>query len=82
LADFGYEITFLGDPKPPEIGMHGWDNLREEMSAIFFARGPSFKRKHQIPEMRNLEIYNVLCHILGLTPAPNNGSTVLPDILA
>jgi hypothetical protein len=26
-----------------------------------------------VPEFQNIHIYNLMCHVLGLTPAPNDG---------
>jgi len=37
--------------------------------------GPAFKRNYKFTEaLPNVNIYSLMCHILNLTPAPNNGS--------
>ena len=36
--------------------------------------GPSFKRGYKFGEMQNVDIYALCCHLLGLDPAPNNGT--------
>jgi hypothetical protein len=43
--------------------------------ATFVANGPSFKSDGFVGEtFANLDVYSLLCHIIGLTPAPNNGT--------
>lgn len=54
-------------------GSHGYDNLAPEMRALFVANGPAFKRSYLADPFSNVEVYNLMCHILGLTPAPNDG---------
>ena len=43
------------------------------MGALFIASGPVFKRGVKIDDVVNIQIYNLLCAALGLTPAPNDG---------
>lgn len=54
-------------------GAHGFDNKHQEMQAIFIARGPAFKRGKTVEPFSNVEVYNVMCKILGLKPAANSG---------
>jgi predicted AlkP superfamily pyrophosphatase or phosphodiesterase len=54
-------------------GAHGYDNQVPEMRAIFIAHGKAFKRRKIVEPFSNVEIYNLMCRILGLTPAPNDG---------
>ena len=45
------------------------------MHPIFMARGPDFiTRKDPLPPFPNVDLYPLCCHLLQLTPAPNNGS--------
>ena len=55
--------------------MHGFDPHSADMHPIFFARGPDFanKREEQEP-FTNLDLYPLCCFLLGVEPAPNNGS--------
>ena len=56
-------------------GEHGYDNAYMSMKAIFMARGPDFKQGyHTSRPISNLDIYPLISHILGINPAPNNGS--------
>lgn len=54
-------------------GSHGYDNLSPDMRALFIANGRAFKKGFVAEPFSNVEIYNVMCRILGLTPAPNDG---------
>uniref|UniRef100_A0A8C8FFP1 SMB domain-containing protein n=1 Tax=Oncorhynchus tshawytscha TaxID=74940 RepID=A0A8C8FFP1_ONCTS len=55
-------------------GDHGYDNKINSMQTIFFGYGPMFKFKTKVPVFENIELYNVMCDLLGLNPAPNNGT--------
>ncbi|XP_062843433.1 ectonucleotide pyrophosphatase/phosphodiesterase family member 2 [Trichomycterus rosablanca] len=56
------------------FGDHGFDNKFSSMQTIFLGHGPSFKFRTQVPAFENIELYNIMCDLLGLTPAPNNGT--------
>uniref|UniRef100_A0A7N8YLT3 SMB domain-containing protein n=1 Tax=Mastacembelus armatus TaxID=205130 RepID=A0A7N8YLT3_9TELE len=56
------------------FGDHGFDNKITSMRTIFMGHGPSFKFQKTVPEFENIELYNVMCDLLGLKPAPNNGT--------
>jgi hypothetical protein len=43
------------------------------MFSIFYAAGPSFRRNYKFRELNNVDIYNLVCHILNLVPAKNDG---------
>ncbi|XP_029450264.1 ectonucleotide pyrophosphatase/phosphodiesterase family member 1 [Rhinatrema bivittatum] len=55
-------------------GFHGSDNRFKNMQALFIGFGPGFKFKTEVEPFENIEIYNLMCDLLGLTPASNNGS--------
>uniref|UniRef100_A0A3B4YP56 Ectonucleotide pyrophosphatase/phosphodiesterase 1 n=1 Tax=Seriola lalandi dorsalis TaxID=1841481 RepID=A0A3B4YP56_SERLL len=55
-------------------GFHGSDNVFTNMQAIFIGYGPGFKNKTVVPPFENIELYNVMCDLLGIRPAPNNGT--------
>ena len=46
------------------------------MQAVFLAQGPSFKKNVQVPPFYNIELYNLMCAMIDVTPAPNNGTWV------
>lgn len=68
-ADYLKDIT---NPERPRGG-HGHDNRYQEMQATFIAFGPAFKKGYVAEPFENVEVYNVMCKILGLIPAKNDG---------
>ncbi len=55
-------------------GDHGYDNQEPLMHGIFVAYGPKIPRGKMVDSFINVEIYGLLCEILDLQPAPNNGT--------
>ncbi len=55
-------------------GSHGYDNQLESMRAIFIGHGEAFKNGFVSEPFQNIEIYNLMCKILGLKPAENDGN--------
>ncbi|NWI93387.1 PDE2 phosphodiesterase, partial [Pitta sordida] len=55
-------------------GNHGYNNEFKSMEAIFLGYGPSFKEKTEVDAFENIEVYNLMCDLLRITPAPNNGT--------
>lgn len=55
------------------IGSHGWDPATPNMGALFIASGPVFKRGVELPDVDNVNVYNLLCAALGIKPAENDG---------
>ena len=54
-------------------GEHGYDNALAQMHSPFIAHGPAFKRGHTIAGIDNVDVYPLLAHLLGITPADNDG---------
>lgn len=79
VADEGYFIV-TRTPTPEDfakskIGQHGYDNRLRSMRPLFLARGPSFKKNFTINSVfETVNIYPMLCHVLDIRPASNNGS--------
>ncbi|KAJ7386453.1 hypothetical protein OS493_008582 [Desmophyllum pertusum] len=55
-------------------GTHGYDNLDVNMRTLFVAHGSSFKKGEVVEHFQNTEIYGMMAGILGLKPAPNDGT--------
>jgi predicted AlkP superfamily pyrophosphatase or phosphodiesterase len=68
--DWIKDIDDLDRPR----GGHGYDNKYQSMQALFVARGEAFKRGFISEPFENTQVYNLMCRILGLTPAPNDGN--------
>ncbi|XP_064385696.1 venom phosphodiesterase 2-like [Halichondria panicea] len=73
LGDIG---GFICPPScyTPSKGEHGYDNIHEEVHAIFQAHGPAFKSDYRPEAFDNIHLYNLMCGLLGIPPAPNNGT--------
>jgi predicted AlkP superfamily pyrophosphatase or phosphodiesterase len=78
IADVGWSVSsrsyferytdrFVG-------GSHGYDPETEPMGSIFIGAGPAFKAGVTVPPFQSIHVYSLLCHILGLSAAPNDGT--------
>ncbi|XP_026089371.1 ectonucleotide pyrophosphatase/phosphodiesterase family member 5-like isoform X1 [Carassius auratus] len=64
------------------LGNHGYNNSLPSMHPVFVARGPAFRRDYTKASMRSVDLYPLMCSILGLKPLPNNGSlSSVQDVL-
>jgi hypothetical protein len=53
------------------------------MHPIFIAHGPAFKTGFKIEPFKNVDLYPLMCKILGVEPAVHNGTIVnVIEILA
>lgn len=87
LADIGYLITtteiWSHYPALLTGGSHGWDPVNANMTGIFLAQGSRFPQSSVTKSFQNIEVYNLVSAILGLTPSPNNGTQpYLPGIIS
>jgi predicted AlkP superfamily pyrophosphatase or phosphodiesterase len=62
-------------------GDHGYDPALPNMHGILIGHGPAFRRGVQHPAVENIHVYNLLCAILGLMPAKNDGDDRLAKAL-
>ena len=58
---------------PHLYGEHGYDPTERDMHVIFKACGPDFKKGYKQPDFYNVDIYPLLCNLLGIKPAKNDG---------
>jgi len=75
IADPGWTTGLRPEPGRYSKGDHGYDWRWSDMHAIFYAEGPAFKRGLTIDTLYNVDIYNIVTGIMGLTPAPNDGNS-------
>lgn len=80
VADEGWTITsraYLARQTPPGAvsgGAHGYDPALPSMGAVFVAAGPGLARGVRVPPFRNIHVYPLMAHLLGLRAAPSDGS--------
>lgn len=68
-----YETQKKSDDFAQIRGAHGYDNQVRSMGATFIAHGAAFKRGYLAEPFPNVDVYNIMAHILGLKPAKNDG---------
>jgi predicted AlkP superfamily pyrophosphatase or phosphodiesterase len=68
--DWIEDVDDLDKPR----GAHGYDNRYQSMQATFIAHGEAFKRGFTAEPFENIHVYSLMCRILGLTPAKNDGN--------
>lgn len=73
VADSSWSLGTRPDASSIRGGAHGYDNFNSDMFAIFYASGPAFKKNYQFKELNNIDVYNLVCRILDLKPAANDG---------
>ena len=73
VADSSWSIG-LRDRASENRGAHGYDNYNPELYSIFYAAGPAFKKNYILKELNNVDVYNLVCRILNIAPAPNDGN--------
>ena len=79
LADSSWSVV-TGVNDSVSGGTHGYDNANTDMHAIFYAFGPAFRKDLVSPAFNNVDVYPLICEILGLKPARMDGQLerVLP----
>lgn len=79
LANPGWEITTHEHWQSDRArgrkrgGAHGYDPANMAMHGVFLAAGPRLKHNFRAASMQNVHVYDFLCAVLGVTPAPNDG---------
>ncbi len=74
VADSSWSLGTRPDGSSIKGGAHGYDNTDSDMFSIFYASGPSFKKNYRFKELNNVDIYNLVCRILDIKPAANDGN--------
>ena len=89
LADEGWYITSKREVdrwsqpgRHAPGGTHGYDARAKSMQGLFVASGPRLKGGMTVPPFENIHIYELMCAVLGVTPAKNDGDpSVTRDML-
>ncbi|KAL2077672.1 hypothetical protein ACEWY4_027176 [Coilia grayii] len=74
ISKLPYWKNDSGEATAWQHGWHGYDNEFVDMRGFFIARGPDFKKNFRAGPIRSVDVYNLMCHTLGIKPLPNNGS--------
>jgi predicted AlkP superfamily pyrophosphatase or phosphodiesterase len=77
LAQVGWTIID-GRPFPP--GQHGYDPAEPDMWGLFIAVGPGIAAR-KLELVDNIDVYPLLCRLLGVLPETNDASNTLADAL-
>jgi predicted AlkP superfamily pyrophosphatase or phosphodiesterase len=79
LLDIGWAVTTRARLKAKKLdaAAHGFDPVNREMGALFIAAGAGVHRGRLIAPFDNVNVYGVLCEILGETPVPNDGNAAI-----
>lgn len=86
IADEGWHITSAhdtnrwkaGDGHAPG-GNHGYDPELRSMHALFIAAGPRLQRGTRVDRFENIHVYELMCALLGIEPATNDGDPSVTD---
>ncbi len=84
LADEGWEIATrakIGAYGMKNRGDHGYDSSYGSMAATLIARGPAFTPGSRMQSVENIHIYTLLCALLELKPARNDGDARLLKVI-
>ena len=80
VADEGWFVTSKGEEarwarpgRHAPGGTHGYDPKFKSMHGLFIAKGPSFAAGRVVPAFENIHIYDLMCAVLGVKPAANDG---------
>ena len=73
VADSSWSIGTKPDGSSVRGGAHGYDNSNSDMFSIFYATGPSFRKNYRFKELNNIDVYDLVCRILNISPAKNDG---------
>jgi predicted AlkP superfamily pyrophosphatase or phosphodiesterase len=76
VAEPGWTITTTARvaAQRQSPGQHGFDNASREMGALFVAAGPMLRQGVTVAPFRNIHVYELMAHLIGVKPAPNDGS--------
>lgn len=73
LADSSWSVN-MDNSKTYRGGTHGYDPDNTDVQAIFYAKGPAFKKGYQQPTFDNIDLYDIFAKVLNIKPVKNDGS--------
>ncbi|MBP3683324.1 MAG: alkaline phosphatase family protein, partial [Rikenellaceae bacterium] len=76
MPDLGWTVEYRKpdvERRPIGRGAHGFDCFDRDMSMVFYGTGPAFRKGYEQRSFQDLNIYLILCHLLGIEPSENDG---------
>ena len=74
VPDVGWVVYKYRAKKAWSHGSHGWSADSPQMRAYFVATGPAFRKNFKADPFHVVDLYPLMCHLLGIEPQANNGS--------
>jgi predicted AlkP superfamily pyrophosphatase or phosphodiesterase len=74
IAEYGYVFSPSSKQPSTDKSTHGYDPSHIQMGGIFIGTGRTLKSGLESPAFSNIHLYSLMCHILKIEPAPNNGT--------
>lgn len=76
ISDEGWTLTddVTAAQQKTDKGDHGYDNTLPSMKPIFLATGPNFRQDYHASTLRHIDIYPLVCELLGIQASANNGT--------
>ena len=70
----GWTLDYAPQERPVrKRGTHGFNNRDRDMHMVFYGSGPAFRKGYRQRSFQNQNMYLILCRLLGIEPAPNDG---------
>lgn len=74
IPETGWTLDYAPTGRPVrKRGTHGFDNRDRDMQMVFYGSGPAFRENYRQQSFQNQNMYLILCRLLGIEPAPNDG---------
>lgn len=74
IPETGWTLDYAPTDRPVrKRGTHGFDNRDRDMHMVFYGSGPAFREHYRQRSFQNQNLYLILCRLLGIEPAPNDG---------
>ena len=74
IPETGWTLDYSPADRPVrKRGTHGFDNRDRAMHMVFYGSGPAFREGFRQQSFQNQNVYLILCRLLGIEPAPNDG---------
>ena len=74
LLDDGWVVSGARPYTSGSGGTHGYDPRYASMGALWLGVGKGLKRGGVLDSVDNVNVYSLLCHLLGIVPAKTSGS--------